>query len=609
MTTLMPNDPFVLLENSRDRRASSLLFDRPVRIVRCDDPADLDGALAAIQQGLDDGLHAAGWISYEVGYALEPRLAGLMPAARREPLVWFGLFARRQRLDRADVDDFWRERTQGAAYALAPLVPALERGRYLADFARVQEFLAAGDVYQINLTMDAAAAFSGDPLALHAALRQAQPVAHGGFVAAGDWCISSHSPELFLERRGDRLTVKPMKGTAPRGRSAAEDEAARRALREDAKSRAENLMIVDLERNDLSRIAAPGSVAVEALFEVEAYPTVLQMVSTVTARVAPEVRTLDILKAVFPCGSVTGAPKIRAMEIIARLEGRARGVYTGAIGHIAPDGDASFSVPIRTLAIGRDGMARMGIGSGIVADSDGPAEWDECLLKAEFLRAPQARPALIETLLWGRAGGYWLLEEHLERLAESAAYFHYPFERAAVAGLLAQAAESFAAGEDRRVRLLLAPSGEASVTSVALDVEGGRAALAAAPPTAAFAAVPVGSGDPFLAHKTTRRGLHDRALAAALAAGHWDVLFRNERGEVTEGARSTLFIEKDGCWLTPPVSCGLLPGVFRRHFMADTPVRVQVLTAADVAAADRVCLANAVWGMVEVRLAGDALDF
>jgi para-aminobenzoate synthetase/4-amino-4-deoxychorismate lyase len=609
MTILMPNDRFVLLENSRDPRAPSLLFERPERIVRCDDPEGVAQALADIQQGLDDGLHAAGWLSYEAGYGLEPRLVPLMPDARREPLVWFGLFRRRRRLDRADVDNFWRERTQGTSYDMSPLVPALAREDYLAAFARIQDWLAAGDVYQINLTFDAIAGFSGDPLALHAALRQAQPVAHGSFIAAGDWCISSHSPELFLARQGNRLTVKPMKGTAPRGRSWAEDEAARRALRDDPKSRAENLMIVDLERNDLSRLAVPGSVAVESLFEVEAYPTVLQLVSTVTAQVPDGVRTLDILKSIFPCGSVTGAPKIRAMQIIAELEQRARGVYTGAIGHISPDGDASFSVPIRTLAVGMDGMARMGIGSGVVADSDGPAEWDECLLKAAFLHQPQGRPSLIETLLGDRGGGYWLLNEHLERLAESAAYFVYPLDTKAVREALDLAAESFGPDMDRRVRLLLAPSGEVSVTAVAIDVAAGRAALRADPPTIAWAAPPVRSADLFLCHKTTRRQAYDLALKSALAAGHWDLLFRNERGEVTEGARSTLFIQRDGHWMTPPVSSGVLPGVFRRHFMMDTPVKVHPLTPADLAAADRVCLANAVWGMVDVRLVESEIHF
>ncbi|MEN3952389.1 aminodeoxychorismate synthase component I [Iodidimonas sp. SYSU 1G8] len=602
MTVLMPSDCFVLLENSRDPRAASFLFEQPERIVRCDDPAGIEAALEAIQAGLDEGLFAAGWLSYEVGYALEPRLRPLMPSDRREPLIWFGLFRRRRRLDRADVELFWRERTQGTGYTLSPLQPVQTREGYLEAFARIQDWIAAGDVYQINLTMDAAAAFDGDPLALHAALRQAQPVSHGAFLAAGDWCVSSHSPELFLSRAGDQVTVKPMKGTAARGRWFEEDEAAKAALSGDAKSRAENLMIVDLERNDLSRMALPGSVSAEDLFHVDAYPTVLQMISTVRGAVPPATRSLDLLRSVFPCGSVTGAPKIRAMEIIAALEQRPRGVYTGAIGHISPDGDAAFSVPIRTLVVDAGGTARMGIGSGVVADSDGPAEWDECLLKAAFLAAPQARPALIETLLWDRDSGWWLLEDHLARLRESAAYFVYPFDDSAVRGALEMASDSFPTGHDQRVRLLLSPAGAVSVTATTLDVRAGREALDSAPPSVAWASTAVRSSDPFLFHKTTRRALYDRAMTAAARDGHWDLLFHNERGEVTEGARSTLFVYRDGNWLTPPLDSGVLPGVFRRHFMARNTVREQVLTRADLESADRICVANAVWGLIEVRL-------
>ncbi|MBI1180277.1 MAG: aminodeoxychorismate synthase component I [Alphaproteobacteria bacterium] len=604
MTVLMPNDHFVLIENSRDWSAPSFLFERPERIVRCDAPEDVERALGEIDAGLRDGLHAAGWFAYELGHLLEPRLRHLLPRRRTEPLVWFGLFRRRQRLSRADVEQVWRDLSQGRGFALAPLVPDMDREAYLSAYGRVQDYLAAGDVYQINLTMDARADFSGDPLALHAALRKAQPVGHGGFVAAGDWCVSSHSPELFIERRGDALTVRPMKGTAPRGRWAAEDEAARTALRNDPKSRAENLMIVDLERNDLSRLALPGSVRVESLFDVEAYPSVLQMVSTVTARVPPETGTLDILKRLFPCGSVTGAPKIRAMEIIAELEDRPRGVYTGAIGCIAPDGDASFSVPIRTLTLDGQGRARLGIGSGIVADSDGPAEYDECLLKAAFVTAPAEQPCLIETLLWDRGDGWWLLEGHLDRLLASARYFGYPAERDGIRAVLDEARGSFAAASDHRVRLLLGPSGAVSVTAAPVDVAAGRARLREAPPTAAWAGDAVRSDDRMLFHKATRRAAYDRALRDAKARGCWDLLFRNERGEVTEGARSTLFVRRDGEWLTPALACGLLPGVFRAHFMAEEAVREAVLHPEDVASAERVCLGNSVWGLIDVRVEG-----
>jgi para-aminobenzoate synthetase/4-amino-4-deoxychorismate lyase len=603
MSLLPPDQCFVLLENSRDPDGVSLLFERPERIVRCDDPADVAAALERLDEGLREGLHAAGWLAYEAGYALEPRLAALVPAGRRGPLLWFGLFRRPARLSRADLETFWRERTQGRPFALSPLELGTTREAYLDAFARVQDYLAAGDVYQINLTLEASARLDGDPLALHAALRQAQPVAHGAFVAAGDRFVSSHSPELFLARRGDRLTIRPMKGTARRGRWAEDDAAARRALREDPKSRAENLMIVDLERNDLSRLALPGSVAVEGLFEVEAYPTVLQLVSTVVADVAPGTRTVDVLKAVFPSGSVTGAPKVRAMEIIAELERHPRGVYTGAIGHIAPGGEAAFSVPIRTLAIDPDGAVRLGIGSGVVADSSGPAEWEECLLKAAFVAAPAERPCLIETLLWTPDDGYWLLPGHLRRLAASAEWFGYPCDAAAVEAMLADAAAAFAG--ERRVRLLLAPSGALSVTAQPLD----RAAAPPGgdPPSVAWAGATTRSDDPYLFHKTTRRALYDRALRTAAAAGHWDLLFRNERGEVTEGARSSLFVRRDGGWLTPPLASGVLPGVFRAHFIEREGAREALLFPGDLRRAERVCLGNALWGLVEVRLTGDVL--
>jgi para-aminobenzoate synthetase/4-amino-4-deoxychorismate lyase len=601
MTALMPNDPFVLLENNRDPRGAGFLFEKPERIVSCEAPEEVETALADLQAGLDEGLYAAGWLAYELGYCLEPRLRPLLPEHRTEPLLWFGLFRGRRRLDRGEADQFWRERTQGRSGTLTPLEPAMSRDAYLAAFGAVQSYLSAGDVYQVNLTMDAHGWLEGDPLALHALLRQAQPVGHGACIATGDRFISSHSPELFVARQGDQVTVRPMKGTAPRGRWSAEDEAVAHALREDPKSRAENLMIVDLERNDLSRFAVPGSVEVDGLFQVEAYPTVLQMVSTVTARLPEGTATLDLLKAIFPCGSVTGAPKIRAMEIIAELEQRPRGVYTGAIGQIEPNGDASFNVPIRTLIVEGDGRTRLGIGSGIVADSDGPAEHDECLLKAAFTRAPAAQPCLIETIRWDRDEGYWLPDGHLARLAGSARYLGYPLDEGEARAALADAAVSFGAGTDRRVRLLLAPTGAISITAAALDMRAMGAALAARPPTIGWASAPVHSTDRLLFHKTTRRAAYDRALAAAKAAGHWDLLFLNERGEITEGARSTLFLFRDGEWLTPALDCGLLPGVFRAHFMSGTPVREAALTPQDLEGAERVCLGNALWGLFDVR--------
>ncbi|MDA0339824.1 MAG: aminodeoxychorismate synthase component I, partial [Proteobacteria bacterium] len=473
----------------------------------------------------------------------------------------------------------------------------------VAAVEQVKAYLAAGDIYQANLTMATYAQVSGDPLALHRAVSQAQPVSFAAFIAAGDWCVSSHSPELFVARHGDQIEVRPMKGTAPRGRTTDEDDAAVLALQADPKSRAENLMIVDLERNDLSRLAQTGSVHVADLFEVSRYPTLLQMTSSVHARVAENQGLNDIIRAMFPCGSVTGAPKIRAMEIIRSLENKPRGVYTGAIGHIAPGGDMTFNVPIRTLVIDRTGSARFGVGSGIVADSDPVAEYDECLLKCAFLTDPKPAPALIETILWDRESGYWLLEGHLDRLALSARYFGYPFDAGDVDSILSLSAAVFPTDMDQRVRLLLSPSGSVSASAIALDVAGLRAQWQINPPTIVLSAERVNFADRFLFHKTTHRRRYDMALREAIAQGHWDALFFNERGEVTEGARSNIFVEKDGQLYTPPIECGLLPGVFRAHLLSSgsDSVRETSLEMADLRAADKVFLGNAIYGLIAVE--------
>ncbi len=608
MRYLPPSDPFVLLENSRDVDGTGYLFEHPVSIVRCEEPQEIDEALAEIEAGLDQGLFAAGWIGYEVGLWLEPRLRPLMPADRAEPLIWMGLFETRQVLDRLDQDAFWQDRIMGRSFSFSDPALSMDRAAYVKAFDRVQAYLNAGDIYQANLTMEATGTVTGDPMALHAALRLAQPVAYGAFISTGDWCVSSHSPELFVALKNGQATVKPMKGTAPRGRDSAEDDHAMRALRDDLKSQAENLMIVDLERNDLSRLARLGSVETQTLFDVEALPTALQMTSTITADIKGNVHMHKALKAIFPCGSVTGAPKIRAMEIIAELEQRSRGVYTGAIGQLSPSsdarfGDVHFNVPIRTLAIDKEGRYRYGVGSGVVADSGADEEYDECLLKMAFLTAPADRPSLIETLRYDPGEGYWLLDGHLNRLSASAQYLGYAFDLDHVADALDQHASCLTGSEPARVRLLLSPSGAISVSSTKLaDVPPS--------PTAAWAAVSVISSDPFLFHKTTRRALYNRALETAAREGHWDLIFVNEKGEVTEGARSTIFIERDGVLQTPPLRCGLLPGVLRNHLLEDTSREIQVasITPEELRLAQCVYMGNALYGLIKVEVCDSVID-
>ncbi len=606
MAYLAPDEIFVVLENSLDPEGVSWLYRNPTRIIECWDPDQLESCLAELQVAVSNGAYAAGLLSYEAGYVLEPRLRAHLPETIDHPLMWFGLFDRRDKLTRTQLDNFWQEQCRGRHGSMGPLAEQLTQSSYLENVRIVQDYLAAGDIYQVNYTFPMTAQVDGDPAVVHVQLRQAQPVGWGAYIQTANMTISSHSPELFFEKKQDALRLRPMKGTAPRGRWLTEDEAQHRQLVEDAKSQAENLMIVDLERNDLSKIARPGSVSVPALFQAETYRSVIQMTSTVEGMVRPTASIGDIVSALFPCGSVTGAPKIRAMEIIHELEPTPRGIYTGAIGHLTPQGDMAFSVPIRTIAIDGQGLATMGIGSGIVADSDPQAEYEECALKAAFVQQSDAPPCLIETLRWQAEDGYWLLEEHLKRLQASAHYFGYPVDMADVGSTLVQHAETLSLMAENlnqawRVRLLCSAGGTVSVKSVPLDVS----VAANGPQTVALSATRVSSADIFLFHKTTRRQLLDVAFEReAVPQGHHDVILLNERGEVCEGTRNNIFIEIDGTLYTPPIECGLLPGTLRESLIkkTDSPACARILLPEDLKQADKIFLGNSLRGLVEVEL-------
>ena len=381
--------PFVLLEDRLSPAGEARLFTAPERIITARTPAEAEGALAALEAAQRDGLHLAGFLAYEFGHSLEPRLAGLRPDGEGGgPLLWFGAFPAPRRLARAAVDAAFAARP--APQPLTQVAPGLTEAAHAAALARVRGYLEAGDAYQVNLTFPIRFRFGGDPLALFAALRAAQPAAHGGIVATGTEILLSVSPELFLEVDGDRAVTRPMKGTAGRGATPAEDAAAAAALRADPKQRAENLMIVDLLRNDLSRVSRVGSVRVPDLFTVETYPTLHTLTSTVTSRLSDGIGAPDILRAMFPCGSVTGAPKIRAMEVIEELEPVRRGPYGGAVGYLDFAGHLDMAIGIRTAVV-KDGVLHVQAGAGIVADSRPEAEADECESKAwALMRAVDA---------------------------------------------------------------------------------------------------------------------------------------------------------------------------------------------------------------------------
>ena len=594
----MTASPYVLLDDSLTPGGRSLLYAEPERVVSASSPEEVDAALDEVSAGLARGLHAAGFFSYELGYCLEPKLRNLLPADRRVPLFWIGLFRTPLPLDDASTRA-WLDRNGGTERAkISDLTLSWTREQYTSAFDRVEDYISAGDVYQINLTLKYRFAFEGDPVALYAALRRKQRVAYGGLIHTGDHDVLSLSPEIFFRREGKHMSTRPMKGTAPRGRTPREDARLKTWLAMDEKQRAENLMIVDLLRNDLGRVAKIGSVEVTDLFTVETYRSVHQMTSGISAELRSDMGLKDMLRALFPCGSVTGAPKVRAMEIIRELEADPRGVYTGAIGHIAPSGDAQLNVAIRTVVLDAQG-GEMGIGSGIVADSKADAEFEECLLKAQFLTRPDAPFSLIETIRYERGKGLHLLERHLARLQSSATYFGYPFSRERTLAALDEEAARVEAPV-ALVRLLLAEEGAITVTSTPIEL-----------PTKdtvwrfVISDQRLDEKDPFFYHKTTRRQFFDREMERQKAlTGCDEVVFLNKKGELTEGTRTNLFIEIDGRLFTPALTCGLLPGTLREELL-DLPraaASEAVLTPQDLLTADRIYLGNSVRGLVRSEL-------
>ena len=586
------SETFVLLDNNSGGGAPSLLFSGPVEIVAAEAPEEVPAALARIEAAVKNGLHAAGFFAYELGYVLEPKLAGLMPKRRNVPLLWLGLYKSPAEMTSKEVEHWLATHTRSGSYHFADVTLAWDEAVYLERFEQVQEKIRAGDIYQLNLTFKARFRLSGSPLTFFLDLRQKQRVAYGGIVDTGKVTVLSASPELFIEQEGPIVSTRPMKGTAPRAGTLEADAEARRQLSTDVKQRAENLMIVDLMRNDIGRIAEIGSVSVTDLFTVETFQTLHQMTSGIRATLKEGVGMAELLKGIFPPGSVIGAPKIRAMELISGLETEPRGVYCGAIGHVSPRGRALFNVAIRTAVVFRDAAGEMGIGSGIVADSKGPKEYAECLLKMKFLTDPVKRFDLIETMLYEASGALVLLDRHMERLRTSARYFGFNFDEAAVRRTLLDAVKGKL--ERLRVRLLLSEGGAVTVTTTPLPpASPGTVMCFVVSPTR------LNSSDIFLFHKTTRRELYDKEWQHyAETTGADEVIYLNDRGELAEGSRTTIFVEKNGCLLTPALSSGLLAGTLRTELMASGRASEAVLTLDDLEAADAVYLGNSVRGLV-----------
>jgi len=590
-----PLDPGSVLLLDLLKQRSALLFRAPADIVTCTRLEEVPGALARLEAAQAEGRYAAGYLAYELGFAFEKKLAARFRETG-EPLLWFGLYDKAERLEIGEARTLLAGAGVSAEASVAKPVFDMDRATYGAAFARVREHLAKGDIYQVNLTMRAHLQHRGAPERMFLDLLRRQPVEFAAFLRLQDRAVLSLSPELFLEREGSLLRTRPMKGTAPRGRYVSEDNRIALDLAEDPKQRSENTMIVDLMRNDLSRIAETGSVRVTKLCEVERYQSVHQMTSTVEADVPDTVGFAGIVENLFPCGSITGAPKLSAMQIAHDLESGPRGVYTGSIGYLAPGGDFRLNVAIRTLVLRADGTGEAGTGSGVVFDSGAGPEYDECLLKLKFMTEETPEFELIETVGFDPAGGYLLLDRHLRRLQASAAYFGFRFEDEAVRTALSRFAQGLQGAQ--RVRLLLGADGDIAITSTDLTPAGANTVL-----NLAVACEKVHSADRFLYHKTTNRAfLDDTRQRYQAETGCQEVLFENEHGYLTEGSYMSLFLKRGGRLLTPALTHGLLPGTLRAGLLERGLAFEADLTRVDLEAAEDIFVGNSVRGLVRGRL-------
>jgi len=577
-----------------------LRFEKPVEVLTARTPDEVSGCLERIESS---GLWAAGFISYEAAGAFDEALKTHAPGGL--PFLQFGLFAEpkvgtslrdvRGRLGQPSLPN----------YQLGNWTPSVTKAEYGSAIAKIKEHIAAGDTYQVNYTFRLNAEFAGSPFDLFCDLAASQQGRYAAFIETDEFAICSASPELFFELKDGVITSRPMKGTMSRALTAAADRAVAEALKNSAKDCAENIMIVDMIRNDIGRIAEPGSVETVSRFDVGKYPTVWQLTSTVKgdlSRRRKGAKIAEVMNALFPCASITGAPKAKTMEIIRGLEKSPRGVYTGAIGFIAPDGAAQFNVAIRTAVVDRiNELVEYGIGGGIVWDSDADAEYDEALSKARILTRRFPEFQLLETMLW-EDGEIFLLERHLKRLADSAEYFGFSAcGRSAEGGQRLNDIRDHLCDlkfeEPTRIRLLLNDAGEVNVEAASCRWAQRQDAAS----TLVLAKEPVDSGDVFLYHKTTNRAVYEKAKADFPEAD--DVLLYNERGEVTESCIANVVVEMDGRKVTPPVSCGLLSGTFRDELLEKGEIYEQIVTLDDLKRADSICLINSVrkWRKVSVN--------
>jgi para-aminobenzoate synthetase / 4-amino-4-deoxychorismate lyase len=523
-------------------------------------------------------------LSYEAAPAFDPALK--VKPSSEFPLAWMGVFEERSSTDFNSIPD--------RPFLISEWEPLIDKRQYRQAIHSIRNYIESGDTYQVNFTFPLRGSVVGDSFSCFRAIAQSQGAAYSAYLNIGSHKILSFSPELFVERRGNNLITRPMKGTLGRGRWLEEDGERALQLRASVKDRAENVMIVDLMRSDLGKVAATGSVEVPELFAVERISRVLQMTSTVTAVQRPEVGIIDVLRALFPCGSVTGAPKARSMAIIKELEDHPRGIYTGAIGMLCPNGDAIFSVPIRTLAVdSRNGAATFGVGGAITWDSTTDGEYNECCLKAKFLTHPWPEFELLETIAL-EDGEYALLDRHLARARDSARYFGFRWNEAAVLRALDDVRQS-QPSRRWRIRLIVGRNGKVHIEAFPLGEP------RTAPVAVKFASSAIDDRDPLVFHKTTARSRYDLELKRNHPCD--DVILWNSRGEVTESTIANIVVFSEGKHWTPPRKAGLLAGTLRGELISKGELFERAITKEELAAAESFDLINSVRGWMPAKLA------
>jgi len=628
-----PMDNFVFLETNRFSKDNcrSFLFFNPTKIISCYKSEDIENAFLELEFFISKGYYAAGFVSYEAGYMFEDVLKKHIHNTSVFPLMWFGIYKKpviyrhNKKIDILNAKD--------AKYSITNFHANVSKGEYIDNVRRIKDFIKKGDTYQVNYTFKYKFDFKGSLYGFYSSLKGNQSVSYSGLIKTPEFSLVSLSPELFFRKKKDMLEVRPMKGTINRGRYTEEDTRNAAILKNCFKNRSENVMIVDLLRNDLGRISKPGTVKTVKLFEVEKYETLLQMISIVKSRLKKDIGIYDIFKAIFPSGSVTGAPKIRTMAIIKMLEKEPRNIYTGCIGFIAPNKEAIFNVAIRTVLIdNKTNNGELGIGSGIVYDSLPVKEFEECKLKANFITQKENNFKLIETILWygsskfpltltlppsprlrrtgspeGRGKGeganlrlsrkgYFLLHLHLDRLAKSAEYFGFKFDKEYISRELRKLKKRFKDGSNYKIRLLLTKDG-------GIELFFDKINNITTFDRARFSDKKTHSKDTFLYHKTTNRKLYDEEYKRWNKKGYFDIIFTNEKNQVTEGAISNIIIKKGRRYYTPPVECGLLNGVYRRYLLSKrAPLKEKILYKKDIKEADEIYLVNSVRQMAMVNL-------